>query len=284
MHGIVVGIDRSAAGVAALDWALSQAVQRGVALTAVRAWSVPPYTVYYPVGTALSDMDAEAQHAALDLAEEMVKEATGRVAGADGVQVSAVALLGAPQQVLLDAARDAQLLVVGSRGAGPLSRAVLGSVSSSVLHHAPCPVAVVPEQAGAEATGRVVVGVDHSPASLAALAWAVDEARARGAVLVPVAVREQELATPVAPELETSECRALLGAAGAAGADAEPAVRVEPQVLAGHASRALLDAAADADLLVVGSRGRGGFTALLLGSTSSQCAQHSTGPVVVVRG
>jgi len=128
---------------------------------------------------------------------------------------------------------------------------VLGSVSSSVLHHATVPVASVPEPQDGDGTApRVVVGVDHSPAALTALAAAAEHARRRGLVLVPVYVHE-----PV--ELPRGGAHA-------------------PSV-------ALLRTARPQDLLVVGSRGRGGFAGLLLGSTSPQLAQHAPCPVLVLR-
>lgn len=289
MPGIVVGIDPSHGGAAALDWALAQAVRTSQPLTAVRAYTLPSYGVDYPAGTVLADAMADIVGREQELAQTALDESRARVQGADAVDATAVAAMGAPSQELLKAAQDADLVVVGSRGAGALSRAVLGSVSSSVLHHASLPVVVVPEHAHAP-TGtppRVLVAVDHSASSLAALAWAVAEARALGAVLVPVTVRGEIFSTGDVPvplaQLEASERRALETAAEKAGAGTEPKVPVEADVLAGHPGERLIEESARADLLVMGSRGRGGFSSLLLGSTSTQCAGHASCPVVVVR-
>lgn len=243
MHGIVVGVSASPAGAAALQWALQQAAARQVPLVAVRAWDIPSYGPYYSVGSALRSTSPEFELTELKIAQDALAQAVPRVPGAEDVEATAVATRGRPPEVLVDAAKRAELLVVGTRGVGALSRVVhLGSVSSSVLHHATGPVAVIPDapQGASPSPARVVVGVDGSAASLRA-------------------------------------------ASAAAGADGALPVVVEPQVRAGHAAQELLAAAAGAGLLVLGSRGRGGFASLLLGSTSSQVAGHASRPVVVVR-
>jgi nucleotide-binding universal stress UspA family protein len=144
-------------------------------------------------------------------------------------------------------------------------------------------VVVVPESAPASAAvARVLVGVDHSSSSLEALRFAARLAHTHHAVLVPVCVHEslRDEAHRNVVALEASERQALLTAAAAAGAGS---LQVEPEVVTGHAAQALRAATADGDIMVLGSRGRGGFTGLLLGSTSTQVAQHATCPVVVVR-
>jgi nucleotide-binding universal stress UspA family protein len=286
MEGIVVGVDRSVASTAALEWALAEAARRGRPLTAARAW-VDPVTAGYPIGTVLQGSADEVGKAALASAQEALKEATATVPDADGVDVHAVALRGAAGPALTDASRDADLLVVGTRSMNALSRAVLGSVSSSVLHHAHCPVVVVPEpQEAGTRPARVVVGVDHSPASRSALIWAAEHAARRDVVLVPVLVREPSWSVEAPPgtmsasvaQLEENERRALR--------DAVPRdidVRVEADVVTGHAAASLLELVQPQDLLVLGSRGRGGFAGMLLGSTSISVAQHAPCPVVVLR-
>jgi nucleotide-binding universal stress UspA family protein len=275
VHGIVVGISESAAGAAALDWALEQAACRQVPLVAVRAWDIPAYGPYYSVGSALRSTSPDFELTELEIARNALAQALQRVPAAAQVEATAVATRGRPPEVLVAAAEQTELLVLGTRGVGALSRVVhLGSVTSSVLHHAHGPVAVIPDAApqAPASPSRVVVGVDGSKVSLRALAWAVSHARVTGATLVPLSVGggaddERELAS-------------LRAAAEAAGSGE---VAVEPQVRRGSVSQELLAAAAEADVLVLGSRGRGGFASLLLGSTSSQVAGHSSRPVVVVR-
>jgi nucleotide-binding universal stress UspA family protein len=281
VQGIVVGVSASAAGAAAMEWALRQAARRQVPLVAVRAWDIPSYGPYYSVGSALRSTSPDFELTELEIAREALAQAVQRVPEAGGVEATAVATRGRPPEVLVAAAKQAELLVMGTRGVGALSRVVhLGSVSSSVLHHATGPVAVIPETAQRPVAERapVVVGVDGSKASLRALSWAVAQARLAGAVLTPLCVRGGGGGAP-----DEDELASLRAAAEAAGSAAEPTVPVEPQLRRGNVSHELLAAAADADLLVIGSRGRGGFASLLLGSTSSQVAGHATRPVVVVR-
>ena len=297
MTRIVVGVDPSAAGARALQWALCEALSRGASVTAVRAWTPPAYGSY--PDSSMAVLDEHVADEAQRLADEQLKAAREDVPGADGVVAHAVATVGPAARVLVDAAQDADLLVVGSRGAGVLSRAVLGSVASSVLHHAAGPVVVVPEAAQVvvpeaaqvvvpEAArpgepGRVLVGVDHSPSSLRALRFAVEQAERTGRTLVPVLVHEPVVPAEGCfdvPPLEASERHALLVSATQAGASD---VAVEPEVVTGHAGATLDELAHPQDLLVVGSRGRGGFVGLLLGSTSTSVAQHATCAVAVVR-
>jgi nucleotide-binding universal stress UspA family protein len=138
---------------------------------------------------------------------------------------------------------------------------------------------------------KIVVGIDGSPAATAALEWAIGEARLRGARLLVVqawGVPVLAYATPYGAgptvELVDSERKAAAAALDAVveRVDTE-GVDVRRAVVEGSAAQSLLEAAEDADLLVVGSRGHGGFAGLLLGSVSQQCAQHALCPVVIVR-
>lgn len=142
----------------------------------------------------------------------------------------------------------------------------------------------------------IVVGIDSSEEARAALRWAVEEARLRNASLRVVhawslaplaapsvgAVPASYLAAQDIEELEEAN-RELLDSAVADVMNDDGPVRVEKELVRGTPARALLEAAEDADLLVVGSRGHGGFAGLLLGSVSQQCAHHAKCPVVIVR-
>jgi nucleotide-binding universal stress UspA family protein len=194
---------------------------------------------------------------------------------------------------LVDAAVDAQILVVGSRGHGGFSGLLLGSVSRKCLHHASCPIVVVPASRLASVSHRrIVVGVDGSEGSREALVWAMQEAARRGVELDVVnAWMAAEVFVPAGPALvvdgdATKEAsRSLLERMTGSLIEAvEPtAPRVELMPVAGTPAATLLRAARDADLLVVGARGVGGFRGLLLGSVSQQCVHHALCPVVVVR-
>jgi nucleotide-binding universal stress UspA family protein len=143
------------------------------------------------------------------------------------------------------------------------------------------------------AESRIVVGVDGSPASRAALEWAVAEARLRHATLEVVHAWEFPafvLTTyggatlpVVAPEDLERAARELVARTVAGMAGADPVLRLETTVVRGHPANTLVEAAKGADLLVVGSRGHGGFTGMLLGSVSNHVAHHATCPVVIVR-
>lgn len=286
---VVVGVAPDEAGGAALHWALTEAVSRAVPLTAVRTWSPSVYAMGYTGVYASGEADLLGSSDAQQIADEQLKLARERVAGADSVVCTAVAAIGAPAPTLLEAAADGALLVVGTRGHGALSRVVLGSVSSAVLHHATGPVVIVPEPTEDDrSAGRVLVGVDHSAPSLAALAAGLEQARRRSAVLMPIYIHQPVLADAAglgvcAPEpadlVETEEAmlRSATTAAGAHG------MQVKAEVVIGHPGETLTRLARPQDLLVLGSRGRGGFRGLLLGSTSTQTVQHATCPVMVVR-
>ncbi len=139
----------------------------------------------------------------------------------------------------------------------------------------------------------IVVGVDGSDASRDALRWAVDEARLRGARLVAVKVWSWPtvpvfgtVGLPLSDELANElkdDSRAVLDAFVHDVAGDEPGVVIDPVVLSGSPAAELIAVAREADLLVVGSRGHGGFAGLLLGSVSQQCAQHAECPVVICR-
>jgi nucleotide-binding universal stress UspA family protein len=286
MARIVVGIDGSATGREALRFALSEARLRRATLCVGHAWGVPPLTTTgIGVIPTLDRLEAELAQAAADVIDADLERV-----GADGVEIERRSLRGDAAGALVDLSTGADMLVVGSRGRGALAGAVLGSVSRACLHHASCPVAVVHVAHHGERS-RIVVGVDGSAGASAALEWALAEARLRGSVLQAVTAYQEpwEFYASVVPSagagVEVRE--ALAGRAeqiledvrNTCPADAE--VHVE-SILA-PPGPALVSAATDADLLVVGSRGRGGFQSLLLGSVSQYCATHAGGVVVVVR-
>ena len=146
------------------------------------------------------------------------------------------------------------------------------------------------EMEGARPTDRIVAGIDGSEGSLRALSWAGREARLRGATLEVVAVWTYPIpvllfpAAPEFPEVEklANETHDLIDGALDKVAEDVAGVSIERRAIEGSAPAVLLDRAKEADLLVLGSRGLGGFGGLLLGSVSQQCAHHATSPVVVV--
>lgn len=223
----------------------------------------------------------QAQFAAQELLEKALFQRTTNTP----VWATAMAREGDAGQVLVEAADDAGLVVVGRRLHGTLLGGLLGSTTGYVLHHATCPVMVVPPSTGPGPFGRVVVGVDGTPSSLSALRWALAAAERYACPLLAVhAVHLTPSPVRIPAELIFSDyadaTRSWLEALVAE--EAGDRQGCSTQVLEGVASAALLAAAGPDELLVVGSRGRSGFAGLVLGSVATQCTQHSRGTVVVV--
>ena len=276
---VVVGVDGSASAYRAVEWAAGEAHRRGVGLRLVRAFSWT--TADHPTGWVARYRDEM-----LDVSRRQVARAL-RVAADTRPDVEAefAVEIGAPIEVLSSEARRAQLLVLGDRGLGEVAGLVLGSVAVSLAARGACPVVVVRgERAGAD--GPVVVGVDGSPVSEAALAFAFDAAAARGVDLVavhawsPTAI-DEELASLV--EWDASAESAVLAERLAGWGQKYPQVAVRRTVVRDGAVRALVTASAGAQLVVVGSRGRGNAAGLLLGSVSHGVLHGAHCPVAVVR-
>lgn len=290
---IVVGVDGSEGSVQALRWALGEALARKAVLEPVAVWQSP-----YDFGEELLFPVAEEKIAAG--AKERLDAAVAEAVGDQrGVVVEASVLHGDPAQTLCDRSSDAELLVVGSRGHGGFAGLLLGSVSLKCAHHSRCPVAIVHNARHRETVsgpgGRVVVGVDGSEGSRRALRWALSDAGCRGWAVDAVSVWRDPYGGEMAFEYQAPYFRRDraarleraeedLAEAVAEAVGASPAVAVEPVVVDGDPAQILCDRSAEADLLVVGSRGHGGFARLLLGSVSSACAHHSRCPVVIVPG
>jgi nucleotide-binding universal stress UspA family protein len=207
-----------------------------------------------------------------------------------GLRVDVVLETAPPVSTLVKESRDAALVVLGSRGLGGFSGLVLGSTAVEVAARAQCPVAVVRGQE-APADGPVVVGVDGTPVGEAAIAFAFAEASARGADLVAVhawtdlVIEAAYLGGAAALDFAPIEQQAeeVLAERLAGWQEKYPDVRVTREVVRDRPTAALLRHAEHAQLVVVGSRGRGGFRGLLLGSTSQHLLHHAPCAVTVVR-
>ena len=198
--------------------------------------------------------------------------------------------IGAPIEVLGSEARRAQLLVLGDRGLGGLAGLLLGSVAVGLAAHGACPVVVVRGERGRAGNEErpVVVGIDDSSISEAALAFAFEAAAARGVGLVVVhAWSPTAIDDALAPVMDwgaaMAEEDAVLGERLAGWEQKYPGVAVRRTVVRDGAVRALVAASRDAQLVVVGSRGRGNATGLLLGSVSHGVLHASHCPVAIVR-
>jgi nucleotide-binding universal stress UspA family protein len=286
---IVVGVDGSAHARQALRFALAEAALRGARVEVVGSWAVPPLAAT-GVGM-IPAFDLLRSELGDSASEVLTRELADAADAAAGVEVEQRVAQGDAAAVLVEAAVGAELLVVGSRGRGGVTGTVLGSVSRACLHHAPCPVAVV-HDAGPTERSRIVVGVDGSPGARAALEWAYSEAQLRDVGVYAVCAYDEPWGIAAAgmssaaavAEVRTAlavEAEEVLEAAYAAAPDS---VGATGEAIRRAAGPALVSAADGSALLVVGSRGRGGFTSLLLGSVSQHCAAHARGVVVVVRG
>jgi nucleotide-binding universal stress UspA family protein len=276
-----VGFDGSAESRRALMWAAAEAELSGATVRAVSCYTVPPVpgpwvpAVPYDAKTirdaTSNDLGTAVQSARLYHPSVTFEE---RV------------VYGAPRAQLVAEAADSTLLVVGSSGAGAGESWLLGSVAHSAARTSDCPVVIVPATSSHDPSGRIVVGTDGSPAATAAVMWAVDEADRRNAELVVVHAWDypysSELGSPEAFDLTRVDAALVLEDAVAKCRD-RGRVPVDGRLVNGAPAKAILEASADAELVVVGSRGRGGFRSLLFGSVAHTVAAHAACPVVVVR-
>ena len=284
---VVVGVDGSGSAYRAVEWAAAEAVRRGAELRLVRAFS------WTTSERPIRDGGRVAQYR-----DELLKIARGQVARAariaadvrPEVETTTQVAIGAPIEVLGSEARRAQLLVLGDRGLGGLAGLLLGSVAVGLAAHAACPVVIVRgDRAGSgNEESPVVVGIDDSSISDAALAFAFDAAAARGVGLVvvhawsPTAI-DDALAPVMDWDAATAEEDALLAERLAGWEQKHPEVAVRRTVVRNGAVRSLVAASREAQLVVVGSRGRGNATGLLLGSVSHGVLHASHCPVAIVR-
>ncbi|HET6215247.1 MAG TPA: universal stress protein [Micromonosporaceae bacterium] len=289
---IVVGVDGSTPATAAARWAAAEAMLRGRPLRLVHtySWPVAPAAVTAPSFVISEESLREAAEAVLSEALADVRQAV------PGVPVAGRVIAGSASHVLLELSSTAGMVVVGHRGHGGFASLLLGSVAAHVVAHARCPVALVrPAAAGTDAPAvaadaPVVVGVDGSAISDGAVRVAFEEAELRGVAVHAVHAWDPPALpwrTDIRPlvrdeaELETAEAGRLRDWVHP-WQEKHPQVPVEYQLTPRRPAGALLDASRTAALLVVGSRGHGTFTGLLLGSVSQQVIHHAAGPVLVV--
>ncbi|WP_306369760.1 universal stress protein [Nocardiopsis sp. CC223A] len=291
---VVVGIDGSDNGRAALEWAAAEADRRGVPLRVVHALGMPLIVSAYG-GPARFEPTEEIR----GQATEVLQDAVAHVAEArPGVPAETITALEEAPLALLRQSRPHDLLVVGTRGMGTVKSMFVGSVSVRVAAQAPCPVVVVPSHEGRPATTglkRIVVGVDGSRNGRRALGLAVDlTAESDGELVV---VHSWEVPYPYDPvamtaagyqpqeDLFEKQSEALVAELLAEAIDEQrDDVDVDVTVVRTQDApvNAILAAAEGADAIVVGSRGRGTVRGLLLGSVSQGVLHRSKIPVVVL--
>ena len=288
---IVVAVDGSAASQTATRWAANTALKRKEPIRLVSTYSMPQFLYaegMVPPQELYDDLEAEAMEK-IDTARKIIAEFD------ESVEVSYQVEEGNPIDMLLDISQDVTMIVMGSRGLGGFSGMVMGSVSAAVVSHAKCPVVVVREESDVSTAtkyGPVVVGVDGTGVAEKAIEMAFAEASARKAPLRAVHTWidmqvQASLAGVSAAQSEWADIEKeqseLLAENLKEPREEYPDVEVKQLITRDRPVSALTEAAEGAQLLVVGSHGRGGFKGMLLGSTSRALLQSAPCPMMVVR-
>lgn len=285
---VMVGYDGSAASEVAVHWAAREAAARRLPLVLAHAFT-PPIGGF--ADGYISSVGADVVESMRVSAESAVGAMVEKVlADYPGLEVQQEVMVASPPAALIEASADAALLVVGSRGLGGFRGLILGSVGVQTATHAHCPTVVIRGEAPATADS-VVVGLDGSQTGQAALGFAFDFASRHGLRLVavhawdipPVDVLAATATSPVTSIQELSDTEQRIASESIAGfRGAYPDVEVEEHLVRGASARAILDATANAALIVVGSRGRGEFAGAVLGSVSQSVLHKAKVPVAVV--
>ncbi|WP_163507199.1 universal stress protein [Fodinicola acaciae] len=292
-HPVVVGYDGSAEALKAVTWAAHESADRHLPMRIVHGSPRPVFTST-PEAAAYEWDDETIDRACQQLLDKAVEHVRSIE---PNVRVHSSLIHLRPAHALLTAAKSASMVVVGSSGHGAVASALLGSTAAPVAAHSPCPVIVVHDH---ELNGSepVVVGLDPYPAEPGrtcfddVLEFAFEAASRRRVPLVAIRVWS-DTAADVAPGMvlpqfidwdavEEDE-RITTSELLAGWREKFPDVEVRPTLVRGRAVGTLLNASKDAQLLVVGSRGRGGFASLLLGSVSRAMVHRASCPVAVIR-
>lgn len=285
--GIIVGVDESPAAKAAVRWAAHDAELRRVPLTLVHAISPEIATwpeVRLPAGLARWQQDRGRR--LVDEAFEAVEKAS-RHGGPPEVHTEVLPSAAVP--TLVDLSKDAELVVAGCSGTGGWAGRPMGSVSSGLLRYSHCPVAIIHDEDPSTShpnRAPVLVGIDGSSASELATAIAFDEASRRNVGLLALhAWTDTDVSDWPGIDWPATESMAeeVLAERLAGWQERYPDVRVDRIVARDRPAHQLVERSGDAQLVVVGSRGRGGFADLLVGSVGEAVTQMARVPVIVAR-
>lgn len=284
---IVVGVDDSPASTAAVQWAARDAVLRDVALTVVHV--APPLATTWSSSLIPENLDTWKTSTGKQVIANAMKTAREATGDDDALRMDSEFYIAITVPTLVDISKRAQMIVVGSRGIGAVARVVLGSVSSAMIRQAHCPVAVIKDDASMTphaASLPVLVGIDGSPASDAATMVAFDEASRRGVDLIALhAWNDFSGCDVTGPNWSAREQQAkvILAERLVGWQERYPDVSLKANVVCDGPAMQLVAESKNAQLVVLGSHGRGGFAGMLLGSVSSAVVQAARVPVIVAR-
>ncbi|MDJ0396481.1 universal stress protein [Rhodococcus sp. G-MC3] len=283
---VVVGVDGSAGAEAAALWAADIAQSSGSPLHLVCAVEESYFYMAEPAMVVSVDILDHYRAQAHDMVEKLAARITDKFPEA---QISKSVDTGSVADVLVGYTHTSRMAVIGASGSGIIGSVLLGSIAQRVLENATCPVVVWREGASA-GDGPIVVGIDGSPASSVAVAEAFDMASTLGKALIAVHTwntRTQSGGVTIPLLIDWSAVKTgeavLLSESLAGWSEKYPNVPVSHVVREGNSAHALVEQSATAQLIVVGSRGRGAVSSALLGSTSSNLAHHAHCPVMICR-
>jgi nucleotide-binding universal stress UspA family protein len=285
--GVVVGVDESPCARVAVQWAARDAELRRIPLTLVHA--ISPEIATWPemrLPPGLARWQQDRGRRLVDEAVEIAEKASRRGGPAE---VHTKILPSAAVPTLVELSKNAEMVVAGCRGTGQWAGRPMGSVSSGLLRYAHCPVAIIPAETASisrESQAPVLVGIDGSPASEPATALAFDEASRRSVGLLALhAWADTHVSDWPGIDWPTTESMAeeALAERLAGWQERYPDVRVDRIVVRDRPAQQLVQRSEGAQRVVVGSRGRGGFAELLVGSVGETVTQMARVPIIVAR-
>jgi nucleotide-binding universal stress UspA family protein len=285
--GIIVGVDGSPASDAAVSWAAHDAVMRGVPLTLMHVQD--PVSRTWSQAKELEEVAGWQKAEGRGILANASKIAHDIANDTSQITINGELQFSAPGPTLVDRSEDAELIVVGTDGRGALARGLLGSISSGLVRHARCPVAVIHDvepRIPHPTNAPVLVGVDGSSASELATEIAFDEASRRRVGLIALhawSAREFIELPGVDWPAVKAEADRLVSEALAGWQERYPDVTVTKLVVCDQPARALVETSQSAQLVVVGSHGRNALTRTFLGSVSNAVVQSVRVPVIVAR-